>query len=49
MLPTSIHYFSFIFTVLTKLDVQWAQCDYVSSDDSEKLIAPELLARGNLK
>lgn len=42
MLATSSHltqfYFSFIFTVFTNLDVQWAQFDYVSSDDSEKII-----------
>lgn len=43
MLATSSHltqfYFSFIFTVFTNLDVQWAQFDHVSSDDSEKIIA----------
>lgn len=43
MFATSSHltqfYFSFIFTVFTNLDVQWAQFDYVSSDDSEKIIA----------
>lgn len=39
MLATSSHltqFISVLFLQSTNLDVQWAQFDYVSSDDSEK-------------
>ena len=42
MLATSSHltqFISVLFLQSTNLDVQWAQFDYVSSDDSEKIIA----------